>query len=71
MTRKDYVLIAGVLQHWAANDSEECSARAYEVLITAFADALQGTNEQFNSDTFYKACGIDKDATASEWSFNT
>ena len=60
MTRKDYELIAKVLdgsaQSHAVNPfTGKC---LFEELVNDFADALAGTNPRFNRETFLTACGV-------------
>jgi hypothetical protein len=61
MTRKDYVLIAGILNN--SNDA----ARKFqdtqgELMLThvaiELADALQGDNPRFDRARFLDACGV-------------
>ena len=60
MTRKDYVLIAEVLNNSAQSHATnpftgECM---YKRLVEDFADALEGTNPLFNRAKFLDACGV-------------
>jgi len=52
MTKKDYELIASVLNSYARNKG------AWDVddLIYDIASALEEDNPRFNKDTFYDAC---------------
>lgn len=56
MTRKDYVLIAGVLSKFPRLDYGVESV--LEELAEEMADALAGTNPLFNRDKFLVACGV-------------
>lgn len=52
MTRRHFALIAGVLRRFSLS-VEQKSALAH-----AFADALEDTNERFDSARFLEACGV-------------
>lgn len=56
MTRKDYVLIAGVLNKFPRLDYGVESV--LEELAEEMADALAGTNPLFNRAKFLDACGV-------------
>lgn len=53
MTRKDYELIANVLDvaWWGSNDQKRH-------IVYDLADALGAENPRFNREIFLKACGI-------------
>ena len=51
MSRKDYVLIAGVIK------SLELSAEAKALIAKEFASALKSTNSAFKPERFMEACG--------------
>lgn len=56
MTRRHFVLIAGVIRRFSRHASltmEQASALAH-----AFADALENTNDHFDSARFIEACGV-------------
>ena len=50
MTRRDFELIAATIAAMAAFDRQFCAR--------AFANALAGTNPQFDRDRFLRACGV-------------
>ena len=56
MTKKDYVLIADVLQQVKANIDKELTRYQYAQLCEYFADGLQDTNPLFNREKFVLAC---------------
>jgi hypothetical protein len=74
MTRKDYELIARILKPYALADAttraeieqEKREPHLHEdllqyrlgAIINSFANVLHAENEQFNRDTFLKACGL-------------
>lgn len=53
MTRKDFELIADVIA-----TSWHASADSRRELAENMADALSGTNDRFNRETFLAACGV-------------
>lgn len=55
MTKKDYELIAGVLNDLSC---ELLEAGVYERLARRFAGELHTNNPKFNWDKFLTACGI-------------
>ena len=62
MTRKDYVLIAGILKgaknyEQTFNDNEK-GAKAIEGIVHTFATMLSTTNPNFDRDRFLVACGV-------------
>lgn len=54
MTKKDYVLIARVLQ--SLHDESGDALVSLDDVIAAIADALAAENFRFNRVTFVKAC---------------
>ena len=74
MTRKDYQLIADVLNqhlvHWSSaketlSDNPQKLQAAYSEialwdLATAFSYELEKTNPRFNKALFIKACGVNQ-----------
>ena len=63
MTRKDFVLIATILNEYVirANDhGNDDDSLFMTYLCCSFADELALTNKQFNRARFLKACGIDQ-----------
>lgn len=54
MTRKDFELIAGIVKEMTAQDYPQDRKDKAEL----FAQALAGTNDRFNRETFLKACGV-------------
>lgn len=62
MTKKDYELIAGVIQgglnyEQTFNDNEK-GAKAIQSIAETLASVLATTNDRFNRDLFLKACGV-------------
>lgn len=57
MTRRDYVLIAGIIEH-SFNPSTREGKEAQLVTAHAFAVGLAKTNELFDRERFLKACGV-------------
>lgn len=62
MTKKDFELIAGVIQgalnyEQTFNDNEK-GAKAVQSIAHTLAVVLASTNPRFNEDTFLKACGV-------------
>lgn len=59
MTRKDFVLIAGVIK---ARMDDAPFIEKVELIRLAedMADALRSTNRDFNRDRFLRACGVDE-----------
>ena len=59
MTRKDFELLAGVLNRLNA-DFNNCGDDSVSLALVAeeLADALAGTNERFDRAKFLKACGV-------------
>ncbi len=59
MTRKDYVLIAEILQAQKPgfDDYSRAEYEAWEATALAFATALHTTNAAFNAKRFLEACG--------------
>lgn len=62
MTKKDYELIAGVIQgglnyEQTFNDNEK-GVKAVQSIAHTFAIVLASTNPRFNEDIFLKACGV-------------
>lgn len=57
MTKKDYILIAGIIKKeaeaWQANSLQ---ARAIDRLASAFAEELAKHNPRFNHQKFIAAC---------------
>lgn len=47
--RRHYEWLAALIREWGAD----------EEVATSFADALEGTNQNFNRARFLKACGVD------------
>lgn len=60
MTRKDFELIAGVIQ--SSRDNYEGysidAMLAIETLARKMSNALAHTNDRFNRETFLTACGV-------------
>ena len=56
MTRKDFQLIADVLQEV---EGPICSTETRDQIATAFARALRTTNPQFDRERFLRACGVE------------
>jgi len=65
MTKKDYELIAGLLNNYTNNDigglmltdDQITTARA---ICKALANELRRNNDRFNKDKFLTACGVYK-----------
>ena len=57
MTRKDFELIAGVINAYAPESINE-GFTVLQLLAEDLADALAGTNDRFNRETFLTACGV-------------
>jgi hypothetical protein len=63
MTKKDYELIAGVLnglsKEWKTiNQLDEKTERVIEHTARRLSMALESTNERFDSARFLTACGV-------------
>jgi hypothetical protein len=61
MTRKDYELIAGILNNsiYTANKFKEEQGKSWvEHIALEFADSLGTTNPRFDRDIFLTACGV-------------
>lgn len=62
MTRKDYVLIAGVLKagrdYASAFAAPHARVAHYDELATRMADALASTNPRLDRERFLSACGV-------------
>jgi hypothetical protein len=62
MTKKDFELIAGVFSKRLEVAGFDKKGSADRALITnlaeQFAEALAGTNDRFNAETFLKFCGV-------------
>ncbi len=60
MTRKDYILLAKVIRGLvgdgalALDDERDCRS-----LVDAFVTALKAENDRFDTQKFYKACGVE------------
>jgi hypothetical protein len=55
MTKKDYIIIANVLLR--------TNGLKHKIIIQEFCNAFKKDNPAFNSQLFYKACGITKSDT--------
>ena len=65
MTKKDYVLIANILNEvkptpYIQEETEENAGKheIYGNLIIKFAQALHQENDKFNKIKFFEACGV-------------
>lgn len=60
MTRKDYVLIASILNEYVikASYGNDEDVQFIKDLCESFADELAKTNKLFNRVRFLKACGL-------------
>ena len=65
MTKKDYELIAGVLDGSAQAQAINpfTGETLYVGLVKDFANALEDENPRFNSEIFFRACGINPQFT--------
>lgn len=55
MTKKDYELIAGVLNF----RKKQINERVYKLLIADFINTLASKNPRFNKEKFLQACGVE------------
>ena len=58
MTRKDYILIASIIQDAEINRHESTPRITFYFLAHNFADMLARDNPHFNRAKFLKACGV-------------
>jgi len=56
MTKKDYELIADILQQTKANIDNKLSRYQYAQVCEYFADGLEDTNPLFDRERFLLAC---------------
>ena len=54
MTKKDYILIAAILNKHAKH--EYFAETLFDDVIADFAEALKKENSSFDKEKFYKAC---------------
>lgn len=63
MTRKDFELIASVLRGLRLNTGTDDDNLTYNEVLTqvsaALAQALRGTNANFDRSRFLRACGVE------------
>lgn len=57
MTRKDYELIAQVINETREDEGWENARSAIIWLAETLAERLEQDNPRFSSETFFKACG--------------
>lgn len=58
MTKKDYVLIAGVMAKTLPLNPTAAGTIALREFASRLSDELERENPRFDRDTFYDACGI-------------
>jgi len=58
MTRKDYELIARIIKKH--RDDSAMAKAEFAEMIYSFSECLAYDNVRFNSETFEKACGLDR-----------
>jgi len=58
MTRKDYELIARIIKKH--RDDSAMAKAEFAEMIYSFSECLAYDNMRFNSETFEKACGLDR-----------
>jgi hypothetical protein len=62
MTKRDFILIAGVIRALAEPNTDTCVLEEADQTLVAwrFAEALRATNARFDGEKFLKACGASK-----------
>jgi hypothetical protein len=58
MTRKDYELIAGVLDNCSPDTRHEQAIRQHRTTVHEMAVSLAADNPRFDRAKFLKACGL-------------
>jgi len=56
MTKKDFALIADVINRMVEDTNEDIERKRY--VATCFADRLKLVNPLFKRELFFKACGF-------------
>ena len=62
MTRRDYVLLANVINARLSARPDQEKAEAYRLIANDLADALATDNPRFDRARFLTACGVHRDS---------